>query len=56
MIKGKRKFREAFGRDENTAANYFQQHFGETLDPTVARTLVPLTNEPERIFLVGLRM
>ncbi|VDK77856.1 unnamed protein product [Litomosoides sigmodontis] len=50
MIRGKRKFREAFERNENTTS-YFQRHFGETLDPTVARTLVSPASEPERIFL-----
>ncbi|CAG9535730.1 unnamed protein product [Cercopithifilaria johnstoni] len=54
MIKGKRKFREAFERDENTVPNYFRQHFEETLDQTVASTLLALANEPKRVVLEGL--
>ncbi|EFO24464.1 hypothetical protein LOAG_04023 [Loa loa] len=56
MIKGKRKFREAFGIDENISSNYFQQHFEETLNPTIATTLSASTSEPKRIVLEDLGM
>ncbi|VBB28266.1 unnamed protein product [Acanthocheilonema viteae] len=54
MIKRKRNFREAFKRDESSASNYFQQHFGGTLNATVASTLLSLTSEPKRIVLEDL--
>lgn len=56
MIKGKRKFREAFGKNENITPNYFQQHFGETLDPAVVPSLLSFTSEPKRIVLVSRRL
>ncbi|OZC08473.1 hypothetical protein X798_04534 [Onchocerca flexuosa] len=54
MIKGKRKFREAFGIDEDNVSNYFQQHFEKILDPAIAATLLAsssVQNEPKRIVL-----
>uniref|UniRef100_A0A2K6WDF7 U3 small nucleolar RNA-associated protein 25 homolog n=1 Tax=Onchocerca volvulus TaxID=6282 RepID=A0A2K6WDF7_ONCVO len=54
MIKGKRKFREAFEIDEDNVSNYFQQHFEEILDPAIAATLlasINVENEPKRIVL-----
>lgn len=57
MIKGKRKFREAFEIDEDNVSNYFQQHFEEILDPAIAATLlasINVENEPKRIVLVSL--
>uniref|UniRef100_A0A0R3RZ81 U3 small nucleolar RNA-associated protein 25 homolog n=1 Tax=Elaeophora elaphi TaxID=1147741 RepID=A0A0R3RZ81_9BILA len=54
MIKGKRKYREAFGIDENIAANYFQQHFEGTLDPIVAPETAAITKERKRVILEDL--
>ncbi|KAK6102733.1 hypothetical protein QQG55_9675 [Brugia pahangi] len=54
MIKGKRKFGEAFGDGENTTTNYFHQHFEQTLDPVVADGLLASTNESKRIVLEDL--
>ncbi|MCP9258377.1 Digestive organ expansion factor-like protein [Dirofilaria immitis] len=55
MIKGKRKFREAFGINENNIPSYFQQHFEEILDPAIVATLLTSTtsikSEPKRIVL-----
>ncbi|KAM3722913.1 U3 small nucleolar RNA-associated protein [Dirofilaria immitis] len=55
MIKGKRKFREAFGINESNIPSYFQQHFEEILDPAIVATLLTSTtsikSEPKRIVL-----
>lgn len=54
MIKGKRKFGEAFGSNENSRAlNHFQQHFEESFDPNYLATLVASGSETKRVPVVG---